>query len=50
MTMRPQADLPFDKSVLRTIVKEGDQNLGIYANVITPGTIKTGDVVEILSS
>ena len=50
MTMRPQADLPFDKSVLRTIVKESDQNLGIYANVITPGTIKTGDVVEILSS
>jgi len=47
MTTHAQKDLPKDPSVLRTIVKDADQNLGTYATVITSGTVKVGDAVEI---
>ena len=42
---RQQEDLAFDKSMLRTIIKEAEQNLGIYGNVILSGQLKTGDSV-----
>lgn len=48
MTMHAQADLPKDPSVLRSIVKDADQNLGIYASVTTGGKVSTGDLVELL--
>ncbi|NOX51678.1 MAG: MOSC domain-containing protein [Gammaproteobacteria bacterium] len=48
MTVRPQDDLPFDKSVLRTIVKEANQNLGVGAHCGHPGTILVGDSLEII--
>jgi hypothetical protein len=48
MTTRAQEGLPFDKSILRTIVKDGDQNLGVYAVVAQPGAIKAGDPVELI--
>lgn len=48
MTTRPQADLPFDKTILRTIVREGDQNLGVGIHVKVPGRIRAGDVVELI--
>ena len=48
MTTHPQKDLPKDPSVLRTIVKDGNQNMGIYASVISSGTVKVGDVVELI--
>ena len=41
------AGLPKDPRVLRTIVKVG-QNLGLYANVETPGRVSIGDPVELL--
>ena len=47
MTTHAQKDLPKDPSVLRTIVRDADQNLGIYANVAVPGAVKVGDSVEI---
>lgn len=48
MTVRPQADLPFDKSILRTVVKEGDQCLGVGAHCRQAGVIRAGDSVELI--
>lgn len=42
----PQADLPKDPGLLRTIVRQANQNLGVYASVRTPGAVAVGDAVE----
>lgn len=47
MTMHAQDALPRDPQVLRTIVREADQCLGIYANVLEPATVNLGDEVFI---
>jgi uncharacterized protein YcbX len=47
MTTRAQKGLPFDRSVLRTIVKEADQNVGLYAVVAAEGSVRVGDAVEL---
>lgn len=41
-------DVPQDRTILRHIVRDLAQNVGIYATVVTPGTIRTGDVVALL--
>ena len=48
MTTNAQAELPKDNSVLRTIVKEAQQNLGVYANVSRNGQVSEGDRVELI--
>lgn len=48
MTTHAQSGLPKDPTVLRTIVKDADQNLGIYATVVQAGCILQGDRVELL--
>ncbi len=48
MTTNTQKDLPKDNSVLRSIVKEANQNLGSYANVTKIGAVKIGDAVELI--
>lgn len=48
MTMHAQINLPKDPSVLRSIVKDADQNLGVYASVITGGKVSEGDRVELI--
>jgi uncharacterized protein YcbX len=48
MTTHAQSDLPKDPSVLRTIVKDADQNLGVYASVVTTGQVCEGDRVELI--
>lgn len=48
MTTHTQAELPKDPAVLRAIVRDAGQNLGIYARVIRAGVVKVGDVVELL--
>ena len=48
MTTNAQKELPKDNSVLRTIVKEAQQNLGVYANVIKSGQVSEGDRVELM--
>jgi uncharacterized protein YcbX len=47
MTMQAQAELEKDPSILRSIVRDADQNLGIYASVIGPGEVRVGDSVEL---
>jgi hypothetical protein len=47
MAIQPQADLPEDPLVLRTIVREAGQELGIYASAVEPGHVAVGDVVEL---
>jgi len=48
MTTHAQAGLPKDPSVLRTIVRDADQNLGLYASVVESGTVSVGDRVELI--
>ncbi len=36
-----------DSSILRTIVREADQNLGIYADILAQGNIKVGNAVYV---
>ncbi len=48
MTTNAQTGLPKDNSVLRTIVKEGKQNLGVYASVALNGRVSEGDRVELI--
>jgi uncharacterized protein YcbX len=48
MTTQMQADLSKDPTVLRTIVRDAGQNLGIYASVIEVGYVAVDDVVELL--
>jgi len=38
--------IPVDRAVLRHIVRDLDQNLGVYARIISPGTIRTGDALS----
>lgn len=47
MTIQAQEGLEKDPSILRTIVKDADQNLGIYASVAVSGEIRVGDLVEL---
>lgn len=48
MITRAVADLPADRSLMRTVVREADQNLGVYATVRAAGDIATGDPVTLL--
>ena len=48
MANHAQAELPKNDSVLRSIAKEANTNLGTYANVSKPGEVKIGDVVELV--
>ena len=48
MTSHGHAGLPKDPSVLRSIVKDANQNLGVYASVVQSGGISVGDPVELL--
>jgi hypothetical protein len=40
--------IPADGEVLRHIVRDLDQNVGVYATVVTPGTVREGDEVTLL--
>lgn len=43
MITRSFADLPQDRGLMRTVVREADQNLGVYATVERPGRASLGD-------
>ena len=40
-------DIPTDRAVLRHIVRDLDQNLGVYATIVTPGAISVGDTITL---
>jgi uncharacterized protein YcbX len=48
MTTLAADELPKDPSVLRTIVRDANQNLGVYATVEQTGTVAVGDTIELL--
>jgi uncharacterized protein YcbX len=48
MVTRPFSDLPTDRSIMRTLVRERSQCFGVYASVEQPGAVTLGDTVEIL--
>ncbi|HEY8492724.1 MAG TPA: MOSC domain-containing protein [Myxococcota bacterium] len=48
MITHPFADLPRDPGLLRTVVKEANQNVGVYARVTKPGRVAVGDPVRLL--
>jgi uncharacterized protein YcbX len=50
MTTHGFDDLPKDPGIMRALVREASGNLGVYAQVETPGRIKVGDVVELLDA
>lgn len=41
-------DLPEDRTILRHVVRDLDQNVGVYARIVTPGTISVGDTLTFL--
>lgn len=47
MVTRGFADLSEDRQVLRTIVREAEQNVGVYAEVIEPGSVAVGAEVAL---
>jgi len=47
MVQQPQPGLDKDPRILRTIVQEGRQCLGIYARVVKGGRVRQGDAVEL---
>ncbi|SRR6056297_180178 len=45
VTREIDAEIPIDRAVLRHIVRDLDQNLGVYATIVTPGTVGVGDTL-----
>jgi uncharacterized protein YcbX len=47
MATNAQREIPKDPSILRSLVENADQNLGVYASVLKTGAVRVGDVVEV---
>lgn len=47
MTTLPQPGLPADNRVLKTLTAERGMCLGMYADVVAPGTVALGDAVTV---
>ena len=47
MTTLPQGDLPKDSGILRAAAQHNQANVGVYADVVTSGTIRRGDPVTL---
>ncbi len=49
MTTLGFANLPKDPRIMRTLVRDANHNLGVYATVETQGSVSVGDRVEVLA-
>jgi len=47
MITLPQDDLPKDSGILRTAAQHNAVNVGVYASVLSSGTIRRGDAVTL---
>jgi MOSC domain-containing protein YiiM len=45
VTREINADIPQDRSILRHIVRDLNQNLGVYARIVRPGSVSVDDTV-----
>ena len=45
MVDQAQRDVPADGSLLRTVTRVADGEAGVWADVVRPGTVATGDAV-----
>jgi uncharacterized protein YcbX len=43
------ADLPRDPALMRVVVRQADQKLGVYARVEKPGTVRVGDELRLVT-
>jgi hypothetical protein len=48
MTTHGFNDLPRDTSIMRSLVKEAQGSLGIYAEIEKPGRVQSGDIIELV--
>lgn len=48
VTREVTPEIPADRAVLRHVVRELDQNVGIYATVLRPGRVEVGAPVELI--
>jgi len=48
MTTLPQADLPHDRGILKTVAEHNGAATGVYAQVLSGGTVRHGDAVTVL--
>lgn len=48
MVTQEDDDLPQDKQIMRTLVRETQHQAGIYANVMMAGEVREGDAIELL--
>lgn len=48
ITRRINNEIPEDRAILRHVVRDLNQNVGVYARVITPGTISLDDSMTFL--
>jgi uncharacterized protein YcbX len=48
VTQAVNADIGPDRDILRHIVRDLDQNLGVYARIMTPGVVRVGDAMTFL--
>jgi hypothetical protein len=43
MTTRAQVDLPQDSAIMKAMMRETEQCLGVYADVLAAGLVSVGD-------
>jgi uncharacterized protein len=48
VTRKIDDEVPQDRTILRHIVRDLGQDVGVYATVVEPGPLATGDAVELL--
>ena len=48
MTTRAFAGLPEDRSIMRTLVRENQQALGVYGTIVQAGTVQVGDELHLI--